>query len=175
MLRGEICSRPPGRPREQHGNEMAENREKFLLAGAWHTSVAQLYLLIEWEREVNMDWLGLLIPVKLAVFCLIIVLVLRSSGSWWCVHLLRPGSGSCSHSCCLDPETPKLLEGPIPKSRMATFQVYAPGAPGGKTVMIYHNKKKWFGSAQYKNGVIHKIFINVLGRPTLVWYNKTVN
>ena len=80
-----------------------------------------------------MDWLGLLIPVKLAVFCLIIVLVLRSSGSWWCVHLLRPGSGSCSHSCCLDPETPKLLEGPIPKSRMATFQVYAPGAPGGKT------------------------------------------
>jgi hypothetical protein len=70
----------------------------------------------------------------------------------------------------------------LPNSWMAhskkagwTIQVYAPGAPGGKTVMIYHNKKKWFGSAQYRNGVIHKIFINVLGRPRLVWYNKTVN
>ena len=147
----------------------------FLAGSCWHPSGAELYLLIEWEREANMDWLGLLIPVKLAVFCLIIVLVLRSSGSWWCVHLLRSGSIRCSHSCCLDPETPKLLEGPIPKSRMATFQVYAPGAPGGKTVMIYHNKKKWFGSAQYRNGVIHKIFINVLGRPRLVWYNKDIS
>jgi hypothetical protein len=39
--------------------------------------------------------------------------------------------------------------------------------------MIYHNRKKWFGTAQYRNGVIHKIFVNVLGKNFLVWYNKT--
>ena len=38
--------------------------------------------------------------------------------------------------------------------------------------MIYYNRKTWFGTAQYRNWVIHKIFVNVLGRSILVWYNK---
>tara|TARA_Y100000004_G_scaffold101499_1_gene113809 strand:+ start:398 stop:556 length:159 start_codon:yes stop_codon:yes gene_type:complete len=38
--------------------------------------------------------------------------------------------------------------------------------------MIYYNRKTWFGTAQYRNKVIHKIFVNVLGKNFLVWYNK---
>ena len=65
----------------------------------------------------------------------------------------------------------KLLEQPT-SIMLAGCHLTTPGAPGNKSCMIYYNRKTWFGTAQYRNGVIHKIFVNVLGRPTLVWYNK---
>ena len=49
-----------------------------------------------------------------------------------------------------------------------------PAAPAGNQSgsMIYYNRKTWFGVTQYKNQVIHKIFVNVFGKNFLVWYNK---
>ena len=49
-----------------------------------------------------------------------------------------------------------------------------PAAPAGNQSgsMIYYNRKTWFGVMQYRNGVIHKIFVNVFGKNFLVWYNK---
>jgi len=56
---------------------MAENKEKISKHDCWQTLPDGIDLKIEWEREVQMDWLGLIIPVKLAVICLFIVVIVR--------------------------------------------------------------------------------------------------
>jgi hypothetical protein len=50
------------------------------------------HLTLQVEREGSMDWLGLLIPLKLVVFCVILVVIYRMMSGWNSTKLLKlPG------------------------------------------------------------------------------------
>jgi hypothetical protein len=59
------------------------------------------YLEMQVEREGSMDWLSLLIPLKLVVFCVILVVIYRMLSGWNSAKLLKlPGAASqCSCTC----------------------------------------------------------------------------
>ena len=72
----------PGRPRDLSGLWLTDFRHLF---SCWRRPGIQVrcnHLKLQVEREGSMDWLSLLIPLKLVVFCVILVVIYRMMSGW---------------------------------------------------------------------------------------------
>ncbi len=133
------CARR-ARPGECVHGRMAEISHLF---SCWQTHEAQVFwtnLMWQVEREGSMDWIGLLIPLKIVVFCVILVVIYRMMSGWNSTKLLKlPGGQSCSylHGPAAGPspgsnfECFKLLNSPVsPNNIFSTSAASRTGRPG---------------------------------------------
>ena len=73
---------PPGAPGWVRSRSCGGN-PPFI--SCWQTHEARVFwtnLMWQVEREGSMDWIGLLIPLKIVVFCVILVVIYRMLSGW---------------------------------------------------------------------------------------------
>ena len=89
---------PQGAPGWILHGRMAVFRHLISWISSWLTLEALVFwtnLMWQVEREGSMDWLSLLIPLKLVVFCVILVVIYRMMSGWNSIQTLEaPGRSS---------------------------------------------------------------------------------
>jgi len=127
-----------------HGR-MAEIRHYFSLDWGPGSMVWMGSLAWQVEREGNMDWITLLIPLKIVVFCVILVVIYRMLSGWNSIKLLKlPGfqphvATSMVFTCCCpgqhisDAQTPKLRTLP----HYLFWQDLSPVSPGSRETELW--------------------------------------
>ena len=120
---------------------------KFFLPSTWirgwRLEMQMVFSWLEWEREVNMDWLLYLIPIKLAVFGFFIWYLLILWMAIWLarVRLVRScvscGTSSCSRTAANESKLRKLQRSTTPlRKGVALWITHRAGHPTSTTIDV---------------------------------------